>query len=115
MSIRALDNQFNNKNEPKILPSLPFTSYIVAAKKSGKSTLLLNLLIKPEFLRNKFNQIYFISPTASLDEKTQILKNENVLVRNDKLIKKTRRCPLISTGRQFSNFPLVITTNTNFI
>ena len=91
MSIRALDNQFNNKEEPKLLPSIPFTSYIVGAKKNGKTTLLINLLTNKNYLRNKFNEIYFISPTSKLDEKTQILKKDEVLIGNKKLIKRLEK------------------------
>ena len=89
--MRVFDKDFSNKNTPKILPSVPFTSYIVGAKKNGKTTLLMNLLTDDKFLRNKFNEMYYISPTSKLDEKTLILKKEKVLIPNEKLRKKIEK------------------------
>lgn len=84
-AIRPLDNQINS--DPNLVMKPPFSCYISAQKGAGKSTLLLNLLLSKDLLANKFNQIYYISPTASLDPKTQILKNtESICVVNTKLL-----------------------------
>jgi hypothetical protein len=92
MPVKPLDSQFSDKQKPTILPKIPFSSYIVASKKSGKTTLLLNLLLEPEYLKGKFNKIFWISPTGALDDKTQILKEtEGLLKPNKKLIKAMKK------------------------
>jgi hypothetical protein len=48
-------------------PSDNFVMYISAPRRSGKSTLLVNLLTRPEFYRNKFDKIYIFSQTIYLD------------------------------------------------
>jgi hypothetical protein len=48
-------------------PSDNFVLYISAPRRSGKSTLLVNLLTRPEFYRNKFDKIYIFSQTIYLD------------------------------------------------
>ena len=69
MEIKALDNQ-KGYSKNSVYPQLPFTSYIVASKKSGKTTLLLNLLLN--HYKGAFNKIMWVSPTASLYEKIDI-------------------------------------------
>lgn len=85
-SIKPLDNQ--RPSGVSLVPRLPFTSYIVAQKGSGKTVLWLNLLTRPEFLKGKFNRILVFSPTAKLDEKTNVLKEtDGIISPNSKLIK----------------------------
>jgi hypothetical protein len=52
---------------------------IVAQKGGGKTTLLLNLLSKPVFFRNKFDQIIYVSPTHKLDAKIHETINKDIL------------------------------------
>lgn len=84
--IKPLDNQQSENHST--VPTLPFSAYLVAQKGGGKSTTLLNMLVNKNILANKFNQIYYISPTALLDSKTEILKNtSNLVLVNKPLIK----------------------------
>lgn len=83
--IRPLDKQISNSG-PTFLPKTSFTASLIASKGSGKSTLLINMLINPQLLNNRFNEVYLISPTSSLDEKFNILKNTNVKTLNKPLI-----------------------------
>ncbi len=72
--IRPLDEQVN-KTEPKTIPKPPF-SY--SPKGAGKTTLILNRLLKPVFFyKGVFNKVYFISPTSKLDAKIETLKTTN--------------------------------------
>jgi hypothetical protein len=72
------------------VPQHPFTCYITGAKCSGKSTLILNLLLKEEFLNGKFNKVYFVSKTCKLDAKLNVLKEKDITIPNYKLIKLLR-------------------------
>ncbi len=87
--IEPLDKQ--RPTEISTIPKPPFTYYICASKGSGKTTLLLNLLTKAEFYKNKFNQVYFISPTAKLDEKLNVLKEKDIMIPNKPLIQLTKK------------------------
>jgi hypothetical protein len=82
--IEKLDNQ--RGTGISTIPQSPHTTYIVASKGMGKSTLLLNLLTKVEFYKGKYNKIYWISPTAELDKKLDILRNTDIMTPNVKLI-----------------------------
>ena len=85
--INAFDNQASN-NGKTFLSNIPSTCYIVGAKKAGKSSLLLNILTDKNAYYQKFNNIIFCSPTASLDEKIQKLREYDLLKVNIPLIKK---------------------------
>jgi hypothetical protein len=63
---------------------------LVGQKSSGKSSVLINMLINKDMLAGKFNRIFFISPTAKLDTKiTSILTGTpGIVVPNKALIKK---------------------------
>lgn len=77
-AIKAKDNQSNYK-ENQVFAKDHFLYLIVGRKRSGKTTLALNLLETPESvggLRKKFNKIYLISPTAKNDEKLKPLVEE---------------------------------------
>jgi hypothetical protein len=53
--------------DPLPSPEDNFVLYISAPRRSGKSTLLVNLLTRPEFYRNKFDKVYIFSQTIYLD------------------------------------------------
>ena len=98
MKIEALDNQRSSKITTH--PVDNFVWYIVASRGSGKSTLVINTLLK--IYLNQFNKIYWVSPTAKLDIKTQILKESEILTPNKPLIRlmnkliKQRRKEILS-------------------
>jgi len=90
--IIPLDNQVNK--DPSQIPKHPFSLSVIASKGAGKTTLILNLLMKEEFYKGKFNDIYYVSPTQFSDEKVANIKNiPNILVENKPLLKilKKRR------------------------
>jgi hypothetical protein len=100
LDIKPLDNQ--RSTEIVTTPRLPFSAYINAAKGSGKSTLILNMLLNPQLLYRKFNEIYFISPTAKLDRKIHDnLDDKNITIPNTKLmnlIKKLKQKQILDNG-----------------
>lgn len=81
--IQPLDNQVNKSISTEI--KVPFSAMICGSKGAGKTNLILNLLLKPVYLRNKFNKCIFISPTAIMDSKINVLRNEEFLTPNKKL------------------------------
>lgn len=50
------------------LPKPPFAMGLVAPKGSGKSTIIYNLISRPEFYLKKFDQVWMLSPTFFLDD-----------------------------------------------
>lgn len=77
-AIKAKDDQSNYK-ENQVFAKDHFLYLIVGRKRSGKTTLALNLLETPETvggLKKKFNKIYLISPTAKNDDKLKPLVDE---------------------------------------
>lgn len=46
----------------------PFAMGLVAPKGSGKSTIIYNLISRPEFYYKKFDQVWMLSPTFFLDD-----------------------------------------------
>jgi hypothetical protein len=73
------DIQNDPSNEHVILPRMPFSLGIISPRGSGKTTLILNLLLKKEFLRNVFDRIYIFSSTFYNDEKNQEILNQKIL------------------------------------
>lgn len=49
------------------MPDLAFLMCIIGRRKSGKSSLCIDLLTDPKYLNHKFEKIIFISPTIDLD------------------------------------------------
>lgn len=56
-----------------MLPDIPFVMYLSAPRSSGKTHLLLNLMIQEKFLKDKFDEVYFVCPSFYLDSKYSIL------------------------------------------
>ena len=87
--VQPLDKQ-KDKKEPGYIAKIPFSMYVVAQKGGGKSTTIIQLLKNP--LKGKFNRIFWVSPTANLDEKIQLLKEErNLLAKNENLLALLKR------------------------
>ena len=83
--IRKLDSQ--EDVAISLIPKLPFSLTLCGAKNAGKTSVILNLLLNPNILKGKFNKIYFISPTAKLDDKVHSLDEvKGVMVYNKKLL-----------------------------
>tara|TARA_R110000803_G_scaffold53462_4_gene109739 strand:+ start:1319 stop:2077 length:759 start_codon:yes stop_codon:yes gene_type:complete len=55
------------------LPSMPSLCLIIGSVRSGKSNLLVNYFCNPEFLKDKFDVVKFVSTTLHTDNKGKIL------------------------------------------
>jgi hypothetical protein len=77
-AVKPRDNQ-ENYNKDQIFAKNHFLYLVVGRKRSGKSTLALNLIDTPEKLggfKKKFDKIYLVSPTAENDPKMMELVEE---------------------------------------
>lgn len=77
-AIKPKDNQ-ENYQQDQVFAKDHFLYLVVGRKRSGKSTLALNLLDTPEKLggfKKKFDKIWLVSPTAANDPKMMELVNE---------------------------------------
>lgn len=75
-----------------ILPPHAFNMGIVAPPRAGKSNLIMNLLLNPDFYYNKkkapfsyFDEIYYVSPTSPFDftTKNMLPKLDNIIIVSD--------------------------------
>lgn len=48
-------------------PEDNFLMYLASSRRSGKTTLIVNLLTREEFYRGKFDAVYIVSPTVYID------------------------------------------------
>jgi hypothetical protein len=91
MSLEIVPLDAQRSSKINTLPQPPFSSYVVAQKGGGKTTMILNLLTRPDMLKDTFNKIYWISPTAKLDAKLDILRYTEILTPNKLLIKLLKK------------------------
>lgn len=78
---KPVDN--NAYNLHKDLPSVPNLGVIIAPVKSGKSNLIMNLLLNDNFYKNVYNNIYYISPTVNYDKTLTALKDFDDIIKVD--------------------------------
>lgn len=66
--------------EMDVIPKFPSMSMLIGKSGSGKSSLLISMCLNSDLLGDFFDQIYFISPTAKVDDLVKNLKlpSENV-------------------------------------
>ncbi len=57
------------------LPQMPSLLLIIGSVRSGKSNLLVNYFCNPEFYKDKFDVVKFVSTTLHTDNKGKILSN----------------------------------------
>tara|TARA_R110002126_G_scaffold66649_2_gene169316 strand:+ start:2441 stop:3190 length:750 start_codon:yes stop_codon:yes gene_type:complete len=71
-----------------VIPKFPSMMLLVGKSGSGKSNLLLNMVLDPALLGDYFDEIYFISPTADVDDLVEHLelKKENLWSDLDKAV-----------------------------
>ena len=68
-SIDPINIKVNDVEVHPYLPSHPSLVAIVAPRKSGKTTLLVNMLTKDEMYKKFFHEVHIWSPTIKLDKK----------------------------------------------
>jgi hypothetical protein len=77
-AVKAKDDQENYKKD-QVFAKDHFLYLVIGRKRSGKSTLALNMLDTPEKLggfKKKFDKIWLVSPTAANDSKMEDLVTE---------------------------------------
>jgi hypothetical protein len=62
--------------EKGIIPSHPFRCILNGSSGSGKSTVLINLMTKPQFYKGYFDRIVLFAPTAEIDDSFDMLDIE---------------------------------------
>jgi len=60
------------------LPTVPGITTFIARCRSGKSNLICNMLLRPEFYEDIFDIIYYISPTVKIDKSTQVYFKDEI-------------------------------------
>ena len=82
LSILAIKEEGNeNKLKKKLHPNLPDIStgqvgILISPVKTGKSTIISNLLLNPNFYKDQFDLVYIISNTINNDRTSRFLKEE---------------------------------------
>ena len=56
------------QSSSEIIPKLPIRSLVLGPSSGGKTTLITRLIIDDQFYGGKFSRIYWFSPSASVDE-----------------------------------------------
>jgi hypothetical protein len=75
-------NEFPNIIHP--LPMPPFTLALISPTKSGKSTLIVNLLKNANFnYQEQFDEVYYISPTVAIDETLKSIYEDDEIIKID--------------------------------
>jgi hypothetical protein len=82
-SIKIDESRLNEKDCGDILPIMPFFMIAVGHVRSGKSTLMSNLFLKPDFYGGKFDVIILLSPTADKDPVNEHLLKQCDFVINE--------------------------------
>jgi len=68
-----------NLHEHLLLP--PFNALIIAPTCSGKSNLILNLLLNTNFYKGVFKKIYYFSPSVTIDETLKAINDDEDIIK----------------------------------
>jgi hypothetical protein len=75
-------NEFPNIIHPMPMP--PFTMALISPTKSGKSTLIVNLLKNANFnYQEQFDEVYYISPTVGIDDTLKSIYEDDEIIKID--------------------------------
>ena len=69
-----------------ILPEHEFTLFLVAPRKSGKTNLIVYIIL--HFLSGYFHQILVCSPSVKSDQKWDLVKNKKGLLKENKILRQ---------------------------
>lgn len=80
LPVKSLEDDKNNGLNP-ILPKPPFLGIVNGSVRSGKSTLLMNLLYNDNFYKGMFDKIIFISPTCENDKTLHHMNEDDDIIK----------------------------------
>ena len=63
------------QSKTEILPKLPLRALVLGPSSGGKTTMITRLLIDEQFYRGAFSEIYWFSPSASVDPGLDALRD----------------------------------------
>jgi len=63
------------QSKTEIMPRLPVRGLVLAPGSGGKTTMLVRMLVDKEFWGGKFSRIYWFSPSASVDDSLDPLRD----------------------------------------
>ena len=56
------------QSKSEVLPGLPLRALALGNSGNGKTNLIANLIVDERFYRNAFAKVYWLSPTATIDD-----------------------------------------------
>ena len=62
------------QSKTEIMPRLPVRGLVLAPGSGGKTTMLVRMLVDKEFWGSKFSRIYWFSPSATVDDSLDPLR-----------------------------------------
>lgn len=80
LPVKKVDTQKTFNVNPVLLEP-PFTQLLLAPTKSGKSVLIVNLLLNINFYKDMFDEIYFISPTVYIDHTLKAIAEDDEIIK----------------------------------
>ena len=80
LPVKKMDNPKTFNVNPVLLEP-PFTELLIAPTKSGKSVLIVNLLLNINFYKDVFDEIYFISPTVYIDHTLKAIAEDDEIIK----------------------------------
>lgn len=80
LPVKKVDTQKTFNVNPVLLHP-PFTQLLIAPTKSGKSVLIVNLLLNINFYKDIFDEIYFISPTVFIDPTLRAIAEDDEIIK----------------------------------
>ena len=63
------------QSKTQILPKLPVRALVLGPGSGGKTTMITRLLVDKQFYGSKFSRIYWFSPSATVDDGLDPLKD----------------------------------------
>ena len=80
-SEQEYDKKFNHVDEPLLKP--PFLGILNGSVRTGKSTILMNLIYNDSFYHDLFDKVIFISPTVMNDLTLAHLREDDEVIKVD--------------------------------